>query len=360
MRSISHALRGGLCICVLLLGQPTWAQMGVLPRDLTQAGRALSDEQEAQIVVFIQHWLPGLTAEDDFKKIDQARQALGLRQAHSFPGGISPFFRRAYSDLLEPHLIPIIQGANRRAAIDALLIAARLGTDAGMKLLIERIDSEDPHLRSAAAGRAILAITDIQNNRSMVAPALVSNLARQVARMARSEPTGYAMQRQLELLNAIHLTADLDPDTFGLLASTVHKNQIAVLGAQGEDLQPGDVDAMTMLLGTLRSTFQVAPAAVQKDEGTVLAKHIRAILKAAYEDWDEAHQLRPVHESYARLIDDAERFLSFIDRSVAGTQTPDTKMNQYWRERDKPLYQRDLDRWNEHLSQPPYLLNLGG
>ena len=354
-RNVPQIFMIWLVALATLLSTQAMAQSS-LPRSITETSSDLTGEQLGQIGSFIDRWIEVLTLpESTAQEIQRARRALANRDMLNPPNGFSIKFRQQYSNMLEPKLESILAGDNQRAAIDALLIASRLGTDDALQLVIDQIKSDSAAIRTAAAGRAILAMTDIPLKRSLIVPPKVSELARETSEQAMIESSPYALQRQLELLHAIELTALLEGNQYRQIAGDVHRMQLRVLGAQAESLQSAEVDAITMMIGRLRRTYQQADNSVQKTEGPILASHLKKLLNSVDENWEAADADRQTLAAYERLIEDSESFLIFIDSSIARPNaTPSTKLKQHWVDRDKPKFDADREIWNEHLTQPPY------
>ncbi len=358
---ISIALRGAILGLMCLSAAAALAQAPTtLPREITEPSGPLTNGQRAQVNQFVTHWAQELgspmTASNARARIDQARRALAGTQSLNAPGGLSPHFRTAYSEALIPHLTRMLAGNDERVAVEALHLAARLGTDAGIGLVTQEIESENAHRRAAAAARARLAIEDFSNGgrRTMVAAALITTLARKTGEVAIEETEAYALQRQIDLLNAVHAAAQAQQ--IGALASDVEKMRKDLLAARAERLESSDVDAMIFLLDTLRDYYQFTPA-TQQEDGKVLAPSIEKVLEAANRDWDQVQSQPDLREAYKRLIADSESFLAFIDKTINVAQnppTPDTRLPVHWEQRDKSQFEQDLAEWNTLLDSPPY------
>ncbi|MGI9014656.1 MAG: hypothetical protein ACR2GY_10455 [Phycisphaerales bacterium] len=334
------------------------AQSSSLPRNITESTRELSNEQMAEVAAFVDTWVKALEQEDSLKSVQNARRALANSQNLSPGGSFSPYFRRAYSDILTPRLAQLISGTNARAAVDAIMIASRIGTDRALDLVIEQIESSDARLRTAAAGRAILAVQDVPANRSMISPSSLATLARKVKSAAQAETSPYALQRQVELLDAIHLTAELGGGTLANVLSDVHKGRLDVLGARAERLKAADADALIMMIGSLRRSYQADGVDAKRLEGPILARHLNAVLTSASEHWDVLENDDAAWDSFKRLIADTESMLIFIDTSIAAASTtPQTRLPDHWDRRDKPQFQRERELWTEHLKLDPYRVN---
>jgi len=360
------ALRGAILALVIL---PAWTALGqtnALPREITSPSGPLTDGQRAQVAQFVDDWMRRLVTPvddpSDRQSIDQARRALAGPQTLTAPGGLSPHFRTVYSEALIPHLKRALDGEDDRAAVEALHIAAKLGTDAGMALVTAAIECDNPHRRAAAAARARLGVIDFQNGgaRSMVAPGIITTLSRKVGDVAMKETESYALQRQIELLNAIHSAAQAQQ--IAALADNVAETRKKLLDHRANSLSNSEVDAVTVLLGTLRDHYQFTPA-TQDEDGEILAQSIRKLLEAASRNWDEAQNEPAVRESYGRLIEDSESFLSFIDKTKRRDQqppTPDTRLPEHWERGDKPQFEQDRQEWDNLLNGEPYNSQLRG
>jgi hypothetical protein len=357
---ISIALCGAILALVVVPAPRALGQSGTLPRDITQPSAPLTEGQRSQVAQFVEQWIGRLETPIDNpaarQSIDQARRALAGPQTLTAPGGLSPHFRSVYSELLIPHLQRILGGDDDRAAVDALHIASKLGTDAAMNLVIEQIESDNPHLRAAAAARARLGVADFQagGTRTMVAPAVVTTLARTTAEMATVESEPFALQRQIELLNAVH-SAALARE-IGALANDVEAARRNLLDYRADRLANSEIDAMTVLIDTLRDHYQFTPE-IQQAEGPGLAGSIHKLLASATRNWDEAQNQASVREAYERLIADCESFLGFIDKIVRRAQvppTPNTQLPQHWEQNDRPGYEEDLQQWELLFDDEPY------
>lgn len=363
---ISIALRGAILALVILPASAALAQGNTLPREITNPRGALSDGQRAQVEQFVDTWMKQLVtpmADPNARQsIDQARRALAGPQTLTAPGGLSPHFRTVYSDALMPLLQRAIAGDDDRAAVEALHIAAKLGTDASMTLVTNVIEDANPHRRAAAAARARLGVIDFQTggSRTMVAPAIITTLARKVGQVAMNETEAYALQRHIELLNSIQAAAQAQQ--IAALADDVEAIRKDLLDQRADKLGNSEVDAIIVLLDTLRDHYQFTPETQQQD-GPELAASIRKLLAAASRNWDAAQNETSVREAYERLIADSESFLSFIDKTTRRAQqppTPNTQLAEHWDRRDKPQFDQDLEEWDALLSNAPYNGGPGG
>ncbi len=349
-------LRVGMLLA-LLATVPVWSQGPVLSREII-ATREVTPAQRAEIAGFVAHWVQELgsdsTMPDAFTRITNANRALGSNIFRS--PEVSVPFRLAYSEALTPHLTRLIGGSDVAAAVRAMNIAARLGTDAALNLLINEISSADPTRRNAAARSARLAVQDFQVGaaRSIVTPAAISTLARKVEQSALEEANAFALQRQVEVLDAIFNAAVARPDALTGMDTAIQDARIRVLAAQAARISPHEADTLTMMVATLRAHYQASPAR-QATDGPKLATAVNTMLATCLRDWDEVRRDSAALSSFQRLVEDSENFLIFIDSTLrSSSSTPKTQLKQSWQSNDKQRFKTDHEQWSSILQREPY------
>jgi len=369
MSRVFNALLGGLACGVFVIAisaAPRAAAQSaptLNPAITTKVGSLTSDEQ-AQVAAYVSYWLERLEATDSstsaMAQVQKSMRSLG-DTPFALPN-VSPSFRQTYSNLLVPGLERKLSTATSsdrdRVAVRCLYVASRLGTDAALTLIVRDIESRDPLRRNAAAGRAKLAMQDVGAAGTLITPASVTSLLRATVKSAKEESSAPALQRQLELLDEIHLAALKLAAQVPTFADQAHNERINALGARAPRLgvEVIEVDAIVMFLRGLRQHF-IANAASHGVHGPVLATHITTILRTAHEQWEETEGDRVLSDAYQRLVTECESFLKFIDQTLrigSAAPTPNTKLTQHWTDRAKAEFEQDLAQWDQRMQMDPY------
>lgn len=350
-------LRGVMVLLAMLATWSAWSQGPVLPREII-AARELTPAQKAEVAAFVAHWVRELSSDvsmpDAYTRISNANRALGSNIFRS--PEVSVPFRVAYSEALVPQLQQLLNGPDAASAARAMNIAARLGTDAALNLLINEIASPDAMRRNAAARGARLAVQDFQvgSARSVVTPAAISTLVRKVEQAALEEASPFALQRQVEVLDAVFNASLARPDVLQGMDAAVQDARIRVLAAQAARIAPHEADTLTMMVATLRAHYQATPSR-QANDGPRLASAVNTILATCLRDWEEIRRDPTTLASFQRLVEDSENFLIFIDSTIRSNSAPPrTQLKQSWQSNDKQRFKSDHEQWAALLQREPY------
>jgi len=298
---------------------------------------------------FIATWFRGAVAGSS----DEFERQLGA-SIFSQPD-VQPPFRQKYSQLLLPRLKELLESESDQAAVNALYVVGKIGTDDALELLTDYLDSQNVIRRINAAARAKLTIEDFGNGRSLVRPASIPAFAREVEEVALVESNPYALQRQIELLNALYVASQQRADVLGQLQDTVQTMRINVLESHVEDFAPEKANALSLLVERLRGTF-IADDNRQRRDGPTIARSLHGILQAARDEWEDAQAAVHHAAMLGELIGQTENFLKFVDQTVRRDPppTPNTSLSNQWRTQDWRGFQEDLRLWDDILALPVY------
>jgi len=357
MRWHLTALSWGVLILALFGATGVASAQPALPRDITQSRAALTDEQRVAVAEYVRFWVTRLTppadAPDRWKQVSDARKRLTSTLFNA--PEVSAYFRQEFAGAIVPELRRILASNDERAALDALCVASEIGTDTGLDLVIDHLNSPSTIRRVAAAGRAKLAVRAFQQGamKSMVLPDTISRLARETTKAAQAETDPIALQRQFELLDAIY-TATLADTRIAAFTDQAQANRLAVLGDRAAKLRTAEVDAVNLYLGNLKQNFIGVPARQTRD-GKVLADHIRVILGRCEAAWESAQNDALARQMYVDLLEQCENFLKLIDPIMRPTaQRLNTEIKPAWEKRDYQRFRDDVSKWNDVIRNPPY------
>ena len=316
----------------------------------------LSTADREAIRKYAEHWSAMLGGDADTPELAvQARRNLldKLRPA------ATDVFRDAFSRSALPGLEKVVEKDSGYAAVNALIVAAKLGTEHALDSLLDcsSLPGEKRRYVRLAAARSCGhlfgggRLTDMKPNK----------LARAVRRLlagVKLEQDHLTLRYQVEAILAAagpELDRKTREELLGYLADAIDATAArAARPAPGDD--PVDlVDAVYPPIHKLRTVYLALPGPTQKTFGKRLGPSLRNLLDVASKHWTELQNEKEDRVQLGQIIFMFERFLVTIDTFVRENQNPpDTRLKEAWDADDEVRYRRDLSRWSDVLSRPPY------
>ena len=316
----------------------------------------LSTADREAIRKYAEHWSAMLGGDGDTpERVVQARRNLLDKLRPS----ASDVFRDAFSRSVLPGLENVVENENGHAAVNALIITANLGTEKALDSLIDcsSLPGEKRRYVRLTAARScghILGsghLTDMKPNK----------LARAVRRLlagAKLEQDRLTLCYQVEAILAAagpHLDRKTREELLGYVADAIDAT-----AARAARPAPGDdpvelMDAIYAPIVKLRHLYLALPVPTQKTFGKRLGPSLRNLLDVASMHWTDLQNEQDDRVQLGRFINMFERFLVAIDTFVReNADSPDTRLKEAWDADDEVRYRRDLSRWSDVLSRPPY------
>jgi hypothetical protein len=341
-RSFNPAVGAFLMLVLAVASQPVAGQD---PPSITGlAGlSSLNESQRRQAKQWATHWCAALESANADRSRDARRRLLEPLYAP----GVRAGFRDEYGRQLVPELERLAEGRNELAAVNAVQIAAVLGTDQAVGFLRGRLDPEREQ-RMAVRLWAVNGV-GLAARQGHATPRSVEGAMREVVRSAQRETewivllrhfeamavgTAFARELQVELLRTVLDRIAEDDDGPSLLMQSVHHGLLA-----------------------LRHQFATGQMteAERRQFGEALGPQIGRVLEFAVQHWESAKDAdRSVSAAYAGAVADGETFLKLIDGQVRGNEPSPNSATGTWGNGNRAGFESVVRQWQTVLGRPPY------
>lgn len=330
----------------------------------------LEEPQVEKITAYADYWTQQL-ADTSPESVQMARTRLTdpLRTVSGQPASL--LFRTTYSKSLIPKLTEIINGPSRYQAINAIQVAASLGTADALTLMerhIEPAEEARPHIRLWAAigiGRCL----DIPTLRSdKINGSLVS-----LSYGAKQETDPLVLRRELETLDqAVHNKRAKNLGGEAIRDKAIEL-EIAVVKETMKRLKEGKAPAALLAglqPGLVLIRNQYIDPQLQRQE--LKTENNRSEKVATYIGRNVAPQLGQVYDvilvnesairsdpelakAAGQLLDSSESTLKLVDSHLRGGETPAVSSGRdLWTQGNRSGLEESRDKWQVVLTAQPY------
>ena len=261
------------------------------------------------------------------------------------PGGVSEVFRLAYSDAVLGQLKPLVQSDNPLLAYNAIHIIGSLGTPDALRILLDHCDvTNEPRF---GVRLWVAKCLNVSVNKGALRQNDVNRALRRLGRAAGRETHWLVLRRQFEVIASVQ--GEVSREVFFDVLSSVADQMAA------DDKGPSSLmKAVRPAVKLIRDRFLLLAPADQNDIGRELAPILGDICSAAEIHWDMA-QVSSLKKSYGGAVADSEHLLTFINNQLPNAPPgPQTRLGEAWKQKDKPRFETDHDKWMGILSRPPY------
>ena len=319
------------------------------------AGLGTFDEdQRREIAAYAQRWVEHL-AEGDWDKVRSAREKL-LEPFTSLR--ISLPFRSEYTRALMPTLDEMLDGDDVHRAINALQVAAFLGTDPALSRIGQHAAIED---EPRAAVRLWAAIGfRVVVEQGVVRSRRITSETRRLGRAARRETDWMVLTRQLGALSAVAETwrdNDQVRDVTRELQLDVIDGMIQRMLSE-EDRHVELVRALRPGLQSLRNQYldPSQPMDIQDRLGAQLAPHLGRVYDVALHHFAAAAADEEMANLFGRVLHMSEEALKIIDVQLRDRpRSPiETPSRDAWNRGDLAVIEHNRDTWRAILAAAPY------
>ncbi|MHC4217010.1 MAG: hypothetical protein ACYSU7_01005 [Planctomycetota bacterium] len=302
----------------------------------------LNEQQRQEIRNYAEYWCNELTAEDP-AGVDEARGKLADPLVR--PVRIGQTFRFTYADATLPHLEVVIEGSNPQAAVNAMQIAAMLGTPRALEMITRHASLQDEPafgLRLWAAKTFPIAVGE-----KVLPPNEIDKALRQFGNAASRELNWLVLRRQFEAIASVK-------------GNVSHDEQVRVLRATTDrmDEQEGPSDLMQATYPALKlildEYLELQPDQ-QESFGKSLGPVLGDLVAVANKHWDSAQDDDVARVTYGGAIHISENLLRLIDDRVRPLSAgPRTELGPAWKNRQKTRFSADHDKWRSVLNEQEY------
>lgn len=309
---------------------------------LTGATEPLTQQQRQQVRAWVDWWSRELASGDADRVAQGRRRLLDPLRATT----VRLLFRETYSEFLVDRIETIVrESADLHVAVNALQIAAMLGTESAARLMTsiaDPLEEQRPQVRLWAVHgvRTIFRTGVIDEGR-------YPGILRDLSRAGLRETNWLVLQRHFDALGAA--------GTDG-----ARERQIALLNDvlnRIEENQDGPHDiirAVHYAVVVFRDQFANLRRSEQQAFGTQAAPVIGRVFQIASKHWEQVDDAN-LTASYGGAVQISEAMLSIIDDLVRGENAaPQTRIGDAWASRNRQSFQQDSDRWLSVLRRPPY------
>lgn len=320
-----------------------------LDRTVLASTAPLSDAQKTAIQTFATAEIETIGTSSDQGDLDAARRT--LTDPPRDPAATA-IFRRGYSTVLTPLLVPVAAGTDLRRSILAMQVLRFLRSNEALDALLNRAAAateKDATRRIVASGLA----TDLALDADL-SPMQTEAIARRFTICALAETDAFALQQQLEGFSALLKRAQLTPDT----AKNVRKAEfeaiaslaVSIAQTKGADARVGSV---YRALISVRNQWVEMPTAEKTIAAPQLARGLVELLKASDKQWTDGHANPQASAAYIGMCNSAEVLLRIVDRSMrpnAPRTSEDRVLTKTWESSDKAAFTAEVKRWSDAVS----------
>jgi hypothetical protein len=334
-RSISAAALAAAAISI--------AAEGAAPRAIGHLAteRVLTEANRADIRAYATEW-SGKFASEAPEEVDEARARLfdPLRAVK-----ISQEFRFEYARAVLPGLDKAIAEGTPHGAVNALQIAALLGTPEALNLVVAHMSAEDEKaddIRLWAAKSFAPAV-----RQGVVPENDVVKALRHLERAAAREDNWLVLQRQFEAIASVEspLSREIQVDVLRSLTARMQKQK------GPSELMQAAYPALLLI----RNRYMNLGGPDQELVGKSLAPILHDLCTVAQGHWDRAQADAAARQSYGGAVNISENLLKVIDSRVRpATPAPRSEMWPAWSDRDKARFVTGNDQWASVVRRPPY------
>lgn len=292
-----------------------------LDQDVVAANSALNDQQQQQVLDYVEVWTEDL-ASGDTRKMIEARDEL---IKPTLRGGVDVYFLQAYSKYLLPKLEPIISGSEHIRGENAMRVAAFLHTPQSAMLIVERTDPDknpDEFSRLVAAGLMATVVRDVRH--SGLNSGELTALARTLANSIRKETTNWhVVLKDFRALGEIAASPELTELNRRDVKALQFQSFSNLVQRAGESTTPSPLmEAVFRSLLDLRSklissggTGQTqSPQLVQEVKNTLLSTG-----KAAVKQWSGLSSDASLRNAYEGVLRVGAQILSLLGTTDSQT-----------------------------------------
>jgi hypothetical protein len=275
---------------------------------------------------------------------EEAREASqALVDPVGSPVLVSEVFRLEYTKAALPGLQQIIATHNPLTTGYAMRVVGMLGTPDAMEVLLDHCDVADEkdfgtRLWAAKAISIAIGLNTLGQND-------VNRALRRLGRAAGRETEWLILRRQFEAVATVRSNVSREV-YLAILEKTTERM------AEQNDGPSELMGAAYPALVRIRNAWLDLPPLEQEKFGPKLAPILCDVCTVAQKHWDKA-QDSSLKDAYGGAISISEILLTMIIDQQAGAG-PTTSMSRYWKERDKPRFADDHDKWKAILRQPPF------
>jgi hypothetical protein len=324
-----------------------------LPAEVLRATQPLTEQQLQTVEEYVSYWVDRLApaAETDIAEMNRARDLL-VQPLRSEP---RPIFRTVYEQSLLRHLEPRMAKGDDRVAVNAIIIISALGSDSALRFLVDRLQDEDAKIRLRAAVGVSSTARLFRDQASPVSRDAVDAAAAAVAEAAGTETDPFALRRELEALEHIYQAYA----AANQMVNPILDLQLEVLDERIERLAEaeGSSNEMRAIYGNLNvlwlEQYLRMPSTLRSARWPKFSTRLSEFLKTAEHHWEAAQKDPEAKRVYSQVIDVCEKTLQTIDRMLR-SESPDTRLRDAWERGDRDTYGRDVRRWEDVMSLPPY------
>ncbi len=318
----------------------------------------LSDAQKTMIRTYSEHWVKQLK-EGDPSEVQQARNKL-TQPFRSITGReASRMFRDIYSDSTLSTLKDIIEGGNAYRAINAMQVAAAIGTSASLSVLDNHIEPEledNPQVRLWAA----IGISRCLEIPSISSDKLKTSL-RALVRAAEVEDNPLVLRREMETLDAAVRNEREDRQ---VIRDFALEGEIDILKTTIDRLESGKAPADLILaiqpsLLLIRNQY-IDPRIQREKLADEIARRTAPQLGRLYDvilvNESTIRQSPELTKVTGQILDTSETTLKLMDSNLRnGQSAPNvTSGRDLWDKGNLSGLAESRDKWQVVLATRPY------
>jgi hypothetical protein len=309
---------------------------------LVSASEPFTQQQRQQIRAWAAGWARDL-ASGDPDRVNQGRRRL-LEPLRATT--VRPLFREAYSEELIREVESILNGdAELFVAVNALQVAAMLGTESAARLMTTRADPvSEP--RSQVRLWAVHGVRTVFRQGTLD-EGRYPGILRDLSRAASRETDWIVLQRHFDALGSAG-------------TENARERQIALLNEILDRIERSDsgpnelIRAVHYAVVAFREQFINLRRSEQLSFGTQAAPVIARVFDIASKHWEKVDDAN-VMQSYGGAVQISETMLGIIDDLVRGQNAaPRTNIVHAWNNRNRQSFLQETERWTVVLRQPPY------
>jgi hypothetical protein len=334
---------------------PAQAPPADLPTSIVASSSAITPEQVTQIKTFAEYWcgqMAGPSAAPESIEAAGARLVKPLASLNQ----PSATFKFEYSKILVPLLEPVIDNSSSHAAINAVNVAAQLGTNRALNLLIAK--AVDKNVKWQVRQRAAAGCEVLMRSPGLT-PKEVVDASRRLRDASKDEDHNDILLYEFRALSA---AAD-HPSLDGPGKEATRDNQIdaiatAITNRLGNAQNSDTVYAIHAAIDSLFKKFIGGSltgddlSRIGRQLGPALAKGVDSVRQ----QWQPAHADPQATRTYGNFVKGCEDFLKRIDPEVrkGASPTPPTSLKDSFDGQKKDQFDADSKRWMDIVSQAPY------
>lgn len=335
---LSRCAMPGALLVVLAAGVSVASAQGTPPQRINHLVNysVYGQQDRDRIHAWADYWCGRLERAEpvDVKEIKK-----NLLDPLTSPVRVDEPFRLAYTEAALPRLRRVIDGDDPHKAYNALQVVGSLGTIEALDLLLAHCDIDDESrtgIRLWAAKGFVLSVRE-----RTLSTNDVNRGVRALQRAAERETKPLVLRRQFEAIDAVNNNVSRDAH-LAVLDATVER-------MAGEESGPSGLMSSTIpALKLIRDRWLQLDGAAKQELGRELQPILCGVLTVARRHWDVA-QTSPMKDDYGEAVELSENVLTVI---TVAANAPQTQMGRAWRDRDKPRFTTDHDRWMSILKRP--------